>query len=99
MHIVFFQLPYFPKFSDCAIIHHPIHILSKDNEASPSSFIPFCEFGGDMSIVGVAHDQFDVPVCNSFQATVVNDQLCYEVDLNRFSNKSNMDKEVGLGFY
>ena len=52
-----------------------------------------------MSAMGVKIDQFDDPVCNSFQATILNDQLCYEVDLNRFSNKSNIAKELELGFY
>ena len=65
---------------------------------SPSSFIPFCEFGGDMSVVGVKLDQFDDPVCNSFQGKILNDQLCYEVDLNRFSNRNNIKKELDLGF-
>ena len=46
-----------------------------------------------MSVVGVKLDQFDDPVCNSFQAKILNDQLCYEVDLNRFCNKSNIAKE------
>ena len=35
-----------------------------------------------MSIRGVNIDQFDIPVCTSFKATILNDQLCYEVDLN-----------------
>ena len=52
-----------------------------------------------MSVVAVKHDQFDDPVCNSFQARILNDQLCYEVDLNRFSNKSNIAKELEVGFY
>ena len=52
-----------------------------------------------MSVVGVKDDQFADPVCNSFQEKVVNDQLCYEVDLNRVSNKSNIAKELELGFY
>ena len=51
-----------------------------------------------MSGVGIKLDQFDDPVCNSFQAKVLNDQLCYEVDLNKFSNKSSIAKEVELGF-
>ena len=51
-----------------------------------------------MSIVGVKIDQFDVPVCNSFQAKILNDQLCYEVDLNKFSIKDNIDNELKLGF-
>ena len=43
-------------------------------------------------------EEFSVPVCNSFEATILNDQLCYEVDLNRFSNKDNIDRELELGF-
>ena len=53
---------------------------------SPSTFIPFCDFGGDMSSMGITIPQFNVPVCNSFQAKILNDQLCYEVDLNKFKN-------------
>ena len=44
----------------------------------------------------IAH--FEVPVCNSFKAKVLNDQLCYEVDLNEFSNKSNLQRELKSGF-
>ena len=65
---------------------------------SPSALIPFCEFGGNMSVVGVKIDQFDVPVCNSFQARILRDQLCYEVDLNKFSDKRNIVGELKLGF-
>ena len=59
--------------------------------------IPFCEFGGNMSSMGIKINQFDVPVCNSFQAKRLNDQLCYEVDLNRFAN-NNIEKDLDLGF-
>ena len=51
-----------------------------------------------MSSMGVKIDQFDVPVCNSFQAKIMNDQLCYEVDLNTFSDKNNLEKELEIGF-
>ena len=43
-------------------------------------------------------DQFEFPVCNSFKAKILNDQLCYEVDLNRVSNKNNIEREMQLGF-
>ena len=72
--------------------------MTKDNKTSPSAFIPFCEFGGDMSGVGVKLEQFDDPVCHSFQAKILNDQLCYEVDLNLYSNQSNKAQEVEFGF-
>ena len=47
-----------------------------------------------MSSVGVKIDQFDVPVCNSFQAKILNAQLCYEVDLNWLSHKHNIKREL-----
>ena len=65
---------------------------------SPSALIPFCDFGGNMSSVGLKIDQFHLPVCNSFQAKILNDQLCYEIDLNKFSNKANIERELKLGF-
>ena len=81
------------------IINHPVHIITKDKKVSPSAFIPFCEFGGDMMTMGTKIDQFEAPVCSSFQAKILNDQLCYEVDLSRSSNKSNIEREIELGFY
>ena len=78
------------------ITNHPVHILDKNGEYSPSAFIPFCEFQGNMSVMGVKIDQFDVPGCNSFQEKILNDQLCYEVDLQKFSN--NIRKNLKLGF-
>ena len=51
-----------------------------------------------MSAMGVKIDQFDVPVCNSFQAKIQNDQLCYEVDLNRFVDAENLGSQLKLGF-
>merc|ERR1712079_56903 len=83
---------------DFGSINHPVHIVKSDDILSPSAFIPFCEFGGNMKAMGVQIDQFDVPVCNSFQAKILNDQLCYEVDLNRFTNKTNIKNELELGF-
>ena len=52
-----------------------------------------------MSAMGTKIDEFDVPVCNSFQDKVVNDQLCYEVDLNKLKNWNfNRQLKTGLNF-
>ena len=32
--------------------NHPIHLVSNAGNFSLSAFIPFCAFGGDMSLVG-----------------------------------------------
>ena len=80
------------------IVNHPVHFVTNNGNMSPSAFIPFCGFGGNMSAMGIKIDEFDDPVCNSFQAKILNDQLCYEVDLNKYSNKDNIDKELSSGF-
>ena len=79
-------------------INHPVHIVHGDGiSMSPSAFIPFCEFGGDMSVMGIKIEQFDNPVCNSFKARVLNDQLCYEVDLEDFKSSSQLHRQLKLG--
>ena len=78
--------------------NHPVHIITTKSNMSTSAFIPFCEFGGNMSDVGVKIDQFDTPVCNSFQAKILNDQLCYEIDLQKYSNNNNIERELKSGF-
>ena len=79
-------------------INHPVHIVHGDGlSMSPSAFIPFCEFGGDMSVMGIKIEQFDNPVCNCFKARVLNDQLCYEVDLEDFKSSSQLHRQLKLG--
>ena len=51
-----------------------------------------------MSAMGVKVDQFNVPVCNSFQAKILNDQLCYEVELKNFLDENNIRKKLKIGF-
>ena len=76
---------------------HPVHIVDEHGELSPTALIPFCQFGGNMSLMGVKIDKFDLPVCNSFRAKILNDQLCYEVDVNDFIEKSVLQKELKIG--
>ena len=78
------------------VSNHPVHILDENGNLSPSAFIPFCSFGGNMSAMGVKIDQFDVPVCNSFKAKILNDQLCYEVDVNRVRTNDTEELRLGL---
>ena len=73
-----------------------MHIVYGDRlTMSPSAFIPFCEFGGDM--LGVKIEHFENPVCNSFKAKVHNDQLCYEVDLEKLKNPVILHVQLKLG--
>ena len=86
------------------VANHPVHIYDNQGNISPSSFIPYCEFGGKMSAMGVKKDQFKVPVCNSFKAKILHDQLCYDVDLDKFKRQNshsnvNKDFKLGLAFF
>ena len=96
----FASLNYFESSTVQKVLNHPVHIIDEKGDVSPSALIPFCEFGGSNSVLGINSGirNFNVTVCNSFQAKILNDQLCYEVDLSKYSNKSNIERELKLGF-
>ena len=53
-----------------------------------------------MMLMGIANDNFSVPICNSFISYVLNDQLCYQVDLNRFKANFSADTmKSGITFF
>ena len=79
--------------------NHPVHIIDQENEFSPTALIPFCEFSGNMSVMGVKIDQFDVPVCNSFRPKIIRDQLCYTVDPNEYKHKIDLTGELSLSLF
>ena len=45
--------------------------------------------------MGIRIPQFDMPVCNSFKAKILNNQLCFEADLEKF-NKNERNLEATL---
>ena len=49
--------------------------------------------------MGVEIDSFDVPVCNSFKAKIFKDQLCYQVDLNKFKSKVDLFEKVSFSLF
>ena len=74
-----------------------MHIIDEGGNRSPSAFIPFCSFGEDMTSMGKETDGFNVPVCNSFKAKVKDDQLCYEIDLQKYKNETNIEDQLKSG--
>ena len=59
---------------------------------SPSAFIPFCEYNGDMEAVGEHITNFSFPVCNIFRPTVLHGQLCYSFDPNNVESHVSSDQ-------
>ena len=77
------------------ISNHPPHILAGNNGTlSPSSFIPFCSFAGNWNITGAYTDKLNTTVCNIFKETMVDGQLCYKADVDRFSDKVLDKKKI-----
>ena len=62
---------------------------------SPSAFIPFCELAGDASLLGRRVAGFDVPVCDKFEPTVVEGQICYRLETDRYFKQLRRRKEGG----
>ena len=79
------------------VSNHPVHILNSEGGFSPSAFIPFCFFGQDMINMGTKIDDFEVPVCNIFAAKILNNQVCYEMDLNLFKDKNDIKYQLKAG--
>ena len=77
--------------------NHPVHILNKNGSFSPSAFIPFCSFGENLLLVGTKIDEFDFPICNIFVPKVLNNQLCYEADLAKLKDNSNIVNQYEMG--
>ena len=77
------------------VSNHPVHILNSEGDFSPSAFIPFCFFGNKN--LGEYIDAFEVPVCNIFQATNWNDQLCYVMDLNLLKVENDIKSQLKNG--
>ena len=82
------------------LVNHPVHITEKtSSKLSPSSFIPFCEFGSDARIMGKKIDQFDFPVCNSFEEIIFDGRLCYQVNIEKLKMRKRLiqdDLKIGL---
>ena len=78
--------------------NHPVHIMDHKGKVSPSSFIPFCEFGGNMSAVGTTFCNFDIPICTMFAPRMIDGQKCYTIDVNEVEVKSKEAERHGLVF-
>ena len=83
------------------ITNHPVHILNSSDSFSPSAFIPFCDLGGNMEIVGTTNKEFPIPVCRAFVKTILNNQVCYKIDVNEYIQEVKFDgqEKISLNLF
>ena len=79
------------------VINHPVHLVDKNGNPYPSAFIPFCDLGGNMTILGRRIKGINIPVCNIFRRKFHNNQLCFETDVNNIIRKENATNILHLG--
>ena len=58
---------------------HPVHLTpDKEGNLPPSALVPFCSYQGESSLLGRELPEMDnLTVCDKFQPTILDDQLCY----------------------
>ena len=61
---------------------HHVHLKTKLGALVPSAFIPFCAYKTDLLLLGEHIKGLKFPVCNKFTPTVLDGQLCYNLDIN-----------------
>ena len=52
-----------------------------------------------METLGTRVEDFDIPICNSFQAKIKYDQLCYELDLQKLKNNTDIEDQLKSGLF
>ena len=88
------MMEHFTEYTDQKLQVYNYHSITSIQVSS--AFIPFCAFGG--KFLGQRIDNFNIPVCNSFKPRLLNDNLCYEIDLNNITNKETIKEDIKTGF-
>ena len=81
-------------------INHPAHLVREEGNLSLSAFIPLCQLGDDMSVMGTQIPEFSRTVCSGFEKTVVEGELCYQADVNKYRDGLDWRESMqfSLGF-
>ena len=80
--------------------NHPVHVIDEDSKFHrPTAMIPFCEIAENISLMGIKLNQYDVPFCKSFRPRIIKDQLCYEVNPNKYKDYMIEKDDYSLRLY
>ena len=78
---------------------HPAHLTQDDQgNLPPSAFIPFCSYAGNDKTNGKQKPRTQsLSNCDWFEATVLEGQLCYALDVSKLDDdKTKLGKSKGL---
>merc|ERR1711952_96065 len=69
---------------------HPVHLTpDKEGNLPPSALVPFCSYQGESNHLGrdIVTETDNMTVCDKFQPTILEGQLCYTLDVAKLGNK------------
>ena len=72
-------------------------MLDSYGSLTPAALIPFCAYQTNMTLLGQTRQDLPFTVCDKFQPTVLEGQLCYTLNLgilNTDKTKSGLDSEL-----
>ena len=77
---------------------HPPHLIDSSGSLTPAALIPFCAYQTNMTVLGRTRQDLPFTVCEKFQPTVLEGQLCYSLEIRSMNkvDKSNTGLEYGL---
>ena len=69
---------------------HPVHLTSdNEGELPPSALVPFCSYQRDSNLLGQSKPELNnITVCDKFEPTILEGQLCYSLDIAKLVKKS-----------
>ena len=77
---------------------HPPHLINSNGSLTPAALIPFCAYQANMTLLGQTRQDLPFTVCDKFQPTVLEGQLCYSIDLKLTNSVTKEGLQNGLVF-
>ena len=73
---------------------HPVHLTpDKKGNLPPSAFVPFCSYQGESDHLGRQLPEMNnMIICDKFQPTILEGQLCYTLDLTKLRGSDHQAK-------
>ena len=76
---------------------HPPHLVDSSGNLTPGALVPFCAYARNLTTLGRRIPGLDFPICDRFQPTVLNGQVCYVLNMEDANPLIQGATENGIG--
>ena len=57
---------------------------TEKGDLPPSALVPFCSYQEDSNMLGQKNPELNLTICDKFEPTILDGQLCYSLDVAKF---------------